>query len=79
MHPFCSAISITFTANLPVDRWKDVDAYIRAGGEISNKSLAGLLPWIDEWDKEKKQIKTERSENLTHDYNSLEEQPRDIE
>lgn len=74
-----SSIGVAFTANLPVDRWKDVDAYIRAGGDISNKSLAGLLPWIDDWDKEKQQIEDERSASLIHDYNFLGEQPRDEE
>lgn len=72
-----SSIAVSFTANLPVDKWKDVESYMRAGGEISNKTLASLFPWFDDWEAEKEQIESEREENLTHDYNFLGAQPRE--
>lgn len=64
----CSeALTISFTENLPVDYWQDVQAYLQAGGQLSRKTLSELLPWIGSFEEEEKRIhEEEEKDDLMH-------------
>ncbi|MDD7383607.1 MAG: phage portal protein [Peptoniphilaceae bacterium] len=63
--------SIVFSENVPIDFWQDINQFISAGGELSQKTLLDMLPWIDNSDDEIKKIDDEKESNIKRASNAF--------
>jgi SPP1 family phage portal protein len=56
----------TFTRNLPKSLTEEMQMYVNAGGEISQKTLMSLVSFIDNPQQEAERIKQEQEEKIKH-------------
>ncbi|MCG1684563.1 phage portal protein [Staphylococcus epidermidis] len=56
----------TFTRNLPKSLTEEMQMYVNAGGEISQKTLMSLVSFIDNPQQEAERIKEEQEEKIKH-------------
>lgn len=56
----------TFTRNLPKSLTEEMQMYMNAGGEISQKTLMSLVSFIDNPQQEAERIKQEQEEKIKH-------------
>lgn len=70
----------TFTRNLPKSLTEEMQMYVNAGGEISQKTLMSLVSFIDNPQQEAERIKEEQEEKIKHSdelmFNDLTDNPQ---
>lgn len=70
----------TFTRNLPKSLTEEMQMYVNAGGEISQKTLMSLVSFIDNPQQEAERIKQEQEEKIKHSdelmFNDLTDNPQ---
>lgn len=70
----------TFTRNLPKSLSEEMQMYMNAGGEISQKTLMSLVSFIDNPQQEAERIKEEQEEKIKHSdelmFNDLTDNPQ---
>lgn len=70
----------TFTRNLPKSLTEEMQMYMNAGGEISQKTLMSLVSFIDNPQQEAERIKQEQEEKIKHSdelmFNDLTDNPQ---
>lgn len=70
----------TFTRNLPKSLTEEMQMYMNAGGEISQKTLMSLVSFIDNPQQEAERIKEEQEEKIKHSdelmFNDLTDNPQ---
>ena len=73
----------TFTRNLPKSLIEEMQMYVNAGGEISQKTLMSLVSFIDNPQQEAERIKEEQEEKIKHSdelmFNDLTDNPQQNE
>lgn len=52
-------LEVKFTENIPTDYWTDIQQFMQSGGELSQQTLIGLLPWVSDYDTEQERINLE--------------------